>query len=134
VLISLVGFLDSIFLTVKYFVGTINCSTITGCQDVLSSPYSNIFGIPVALLGAFFYLSILVSALIYIQHKNKLAINALAWLPSIGLLFSIWLVYLQLIVIKSICIYCMGSALTSTVLFILSIFIWKNKINQVDIK
>jgi uncharacterized membrane protein len=129
-IVSLAGFLDAIFLTTKYYVGTINCSAISGCQEVLGSTYSDIFGIPIALLGAAYYLLILFAALGYLKYHNKLAANILGLFPMIGLLFSLWLVYLQLFVIKYICIYCMGSALASTILFVLSIFIWKNKTNK----
>lgn len=132
-MVSLAGFLDAIYLTAKYYIGTINCSVISGCQDVLDSTYSDVFGIPVALLGAAYYLLILVSALIYLKYQNKIAANVLGIFPILGLLFSIWLVYLQLFVINAICIYCMGSALTSTILFILSIFIWKNKSREEDL-
>lgn len=128
--VALAGFADSVYLTTKYYIGTINCSVFSGCQEVLSSSYSDIFGIPTALLGAFFYLFILINILVYIQYKNKIATNVLAFIPTLGLLFSIWLVYLQLVVINAICIYCMGSALTSTLLFILSIFVLKTKNNK----
>jgi len=130
---SLAGFSDALFLTIKYYIGTINCSLLSGCQEVLNSAYSNIFGIPVALFGIIFYLVILFSSLLYIQHKNKIAINILAYLPTLGLLFSIFLIYLQIFIIKSICIYCLGSALSSTIFFVMSVFVLKtnttNKIN-----
>ena len=124
--IALLGFLDAIWLTTKYYIGTIDCSIIAGCQDVLSSKYSDIIGIPVALLGVVYYLFIIFNSLAYIKHQSKFSVFVLGVLPSVGFLFSIWLVYLQLAVINAICIYCMGSALSSTLLFIFSIIVLKN--------
>ena len=126
VIIALLGFLDAVWLTTKYYIGTIDCSIIAGCQDVLSSNYSDIVGIPVALLGIIYYLFILLNSLTYIKHRSKFSVFILSFLPSVGFLFSIWLVYLQLAVINAICIYCMGSALSSTLLFIFSLIVLKN--------
>ena len=127
VIISLIGFLDAVWLTVKYYIGSIDCSVIAGCQDVLNSSYSAVFNIPVAILGAIFYLFILTSALAYIDSKYKYSLKILSIIPTLGFLFSLWLVYLQFFVINAICIYCMLSATTSTLLFILSLVLIKKK-------
>ena len=72
IVVALVGLLDAVFLTVKHYTGDISCSLITGCQEVLSSSYSVIFGIPTALLGAGYYIVILLAALIYAEQKKGL--------------------------------------------------------------
>ncbi|MFA6307381.1 MAG: vitamin K epoxide reductase family protein [Patescibacteria group bacterium] len=126
VAIALIGFLDAVYLTVSHYTGAINCSLITGCQEVLSSKYSEIFGIPLALLGAAFYLFILINALLYIDNKNKYSKLVLSYLPIFGFLFSLVLVYLMFFVIKALCQYCLLSATTSTLLLILSIIFIKN--------
>lgn len=125
ILFALIGFGDAIFLTVKYYTGTINCSIWFGCHKVLKSSYADIFGIPIALFGVVYYLFILFSALAYWQSAKNIFANILAFIPSLGFLFSLYLVYLQLVVIKYICIYCMLSALSSTLIFILSLIIFR---------
>lgn len=128
VAVALIGFLDAVYLSISHYTGSINCSIVSGCQEVLSSQYSEIFGIPLALLGATFYLFILINALLYIDNQNKWSKLALSYIPTLGLLFSIYLVYLMFFVIEALCQYCLLSATTSTLLFILSmIFIKKNK-------
>lgn len=128
IIIASIGFLDAVYLTSKYFVGTINCGVWTGCQEVLNSSYSSILGFPTAGFGVLYYLSIIIASLLYWQTKNKLSTCYLILAPSLGFIFSLWLVYLQLWVIKYICVYCMLSALSSTCIFILSLIIfWKNK-------
>jgi uncharacterized membrane protein len=129
--ISLIGFLDAVYLTVSHYTGHISCSVITGCQEVLTSQYSEIFGIPLALLGAAYYLFILISSLIYIDNQNKYSKLILSYIPITGFLFSLYLVYLMFFVINALCQYCLLSATTSTLLFILGIiFIKKDKIKQ----
>jgi uncharacterized membrane protein len=123
--IALLGFIDAVYLTTKYYSGNINCSIISGCQEVLSSQYSAIVGIPLALLGALYYLFVLIAAIVYIDSRNKWALKIISIFPTIGFLFSIWLTYLQAYVIKAFCQYCILSALTSTILFILSLIIMK---------
>ena len=126
--ISLIGFLDAVYLTVSHYTGHISCSVITGCQEVLSSPYSEIFGIPLALLGAIYYLFILLNSLLYIDNQNRYSKLILSYIPITGFLFSLYLLYLMFFVINAICQYCLLSATTSTLLFILSIvLVKKNK-------
>lgn len=126
-ILALIGFGDAIYLTASYYKGTISCSIIAGCYEVLKSSYSTIFDIPIAILGALFYLLIIFMSLWQLHSQNRWAPHVLSIFPAIGFLFSIWLVYLQLFVIKYICIYCMFSALTSTLLFITSLVLVFNK-------
>ena len=74
-------------MTVSHYTGHITCSVIAGCQEVLVSQYSEIFGIPLALLGAFYYLFILINSLLYIDIQNKWSKIVLAYLPTFGFLF-----------------------------------------------
>ena len=125
--ISLLGFLDAIYLTTSHYTGHITCSVISGCQEVLVSQYSEIFGIPLALLGAGYYLFILINSLLYIDNQNKYSKLVLSYIPIFGFLFSIYLIYLMFFVIEALCQYCLLSAGTSTLLFILGIILIKKK-------
>lgn len=129
--ISLLGFLDAVYLTVSHYTGYISCSVVSGCQEVLVSQYSEIFGIPLALLGAAYYLFILINSLLYIDNKNKWSKLILSYIPIFGFLFSLYLLYLMFFVIDALCQYCLLSATTSSILFILAmILIKKNKVKQ----
>ena len=136
--VSFLGFLDASYLTVKHFVGTpLPCSVLRGCEEVTTSQYSVIGGIPVAMLGAIYYLAIFILILtvlrrnmfsssnvgnIAVTNEDKL-LNLTARLTIIGLLASLWFIYLQLFVIKAICLYCMFSAFTSITLFVFGLFV-----------
>ena len=125
--VALIGFLDASFLTVEHYVGgELPCLDGGGCETVTTSVYSTIAGIPVALLGALYYLATMVATLLYIERKKPLFLRTASWFVRLGFVFSLWFVYLQLFVINAICLYCMGSAITTTVLFILSFFVMRH--------
>ncbi len=134
VLLALIGFADATYLTIEHYSGVIPPCTVGGCEQVLTSEYSIIWGIPLALGGAFYYLIILVGSLIYFESKKELYIRTTLALTIIGFLMSLYLFYLQAIVIKAFCFYCLGSAATSTALFALTIYVFaKYRINQQDV-
>lgn len=128
-ILGAIGFIDATYLTTQHFLGTpVACSILKGCEQVTTSPYSIIFGIPVALLGSIYYLAILILSVIYLDSKKINILNIIAKITPLGFLASLYFVYLQIFVIKAICLYCMGSAATSTLLFILGmIYLAKHK-------
>lgn len=129
-IVSALGFADATYLTVKHFLGTpVPCSILHGCEIVLNSKYAIIYGIPTAMLGALFYLTVMILSAIYLETKKITVLKIVACLACFGLLASLGFVYIQLFILKSICLYCMGSAVTSTTLFIFSLVFWqKNKL------
>lgn len=133
-IVALAGFADSTYLAIEHFRGIIPpCTLVTGCEQVLTSRYSEIFGLPVALLGAIYYLAIMLGAFIYLESKHSAALQAhhieiLKWtllLTIVGLSASLWFVYVQAFVIGSYCLYCLASAATSTALFVTATAIFK---------
>ncbi len=126
VTVSFVGFLDATYLTASHYLDApLPCSILEGCEQVTNSEYAVVFGIPVALGGVFYYLSIFILSVAYLDIRNNKILYIIPPLTAIGFLASVWFVYLQLFIIKAICPYCMLSAATSTILFILGIFILK---------
>ncbi len=111
--LSLVGFADATYLTVKHYQGVIPPCAISGCENVLSSSYSEILGIPVALLGLIFYLLIIISIFIYYDVKNPaikdICLKIVSILSFLGLLASLGFISIMLFVLHAICIYCMVS-------------------------
>lgn len=125
--IAAIGFFDATYLTIEHYRNVIPPCTTDGCETVLSSPYSKIVGIPVALLGSIYYLTIMVLLFAYLDtNKEKLLRWALA-LTALGFLASIYFFILQAFVIQAYCQYCLVSAGTSTILFISAITIFKKQ-------
>lgn len=120
---SAAGFADATYLTVKHYRGGVPPCTIHGCEVVLTSAQSEIAGVPVALLGVLYYATILLLSLAYIISKKEAVIRHAAYFTPAGFLASAYFVYLQLFVINAICLYCMASATTSTILFILGAYV-----------
>ncbi|MCX6716222.1 MAG: vitamin K epoxide reductase family protein [Candidatus Taylorbacteria bacterium] len=130
-IIALLGFADAAFLTIEHYRGVVPpCSVTEGCDVVLGSQFSSLFGIPTALFGAIYYLLIVLGAFIFLESKHvgeSLAshhFSILKWCllgTIIGFLMSLWFIYLQVFILHSYCAYCLGSALTSIILFIIAI-------------
>lgn len=125
-LIATIGFADATYLTVKHYTGSpITCSIVHGCDIVTSSPYSELFGIPVALFGALYYLTIILLSVAFFDKKRPKFLALLSKLTLLGLLAAIYFVSLQAFVLHAYCLYCLGSALSSTILCILGMIYLK---------
>ncbi|MEK7494135.1 MAG: vitamin K epoxide reductase family protein [Patescibacteria group bacterium] len=122
-IVSALGLLDASYLTYKHYLGGVPPCTLHGCEVVLTSAQSEFMGIPIALFGALYYATILLLSLAYIISKKEMVLRHTAYLTPAGFLASAYFVYLQLFVINAICLYCMASATTSTILFILGIYV-----------
>lgn len=120
--VAFLGFLDASYLSIEHYMGkVVECSGsfFNDCGTVTTSTYSKILGIPVAYLGALYYLSFVILGIAMLDTK-KLWLAKYAGIFSIaGLLASIYFVSLQAFVLDAFCLYCMVSATTSTILFIL---------------
>ena len=118
---SFLGFIDTAYLTAEFFLGEApKCVLFSGCDLVTTSVYSKIGPVPVSLLGLLFYVTILVLLIAYFDRRRAMFLRLISALSVPAFLFTLWLVFLQLFVIKAICVYCMFSALTSSTIFIVS--------------
>ncbi len=133
ILVALLGLCDASYLTIKHFRGEVPpCSILHGCGQVTTSVYSQILGIPVALLGTLYYLTILFGCILYLDTKNTKILKYLSYFTITGLLFSIYFTALQAFVIHSWCQYCLFSAFTSTILFINGMFYLKKTLPNIQ--
>jgi len=123
--LGVIGFFDSLYLVITHFTNnSVICDGTSECDLVLSSSYSSIFGIPVAVFGVIFYAGVIILASIMkdkSKSNSRTITNLLSISTSFALLASIWFLYLQIYVIKAYCVYCLISALISSILFILAI-------------
>lgn len=129
VLVALVGLGDAVYLTVHHYTNEkVPCSIVAGCEQVLTSEYAELFGIPTAMFGALAYFLAFCFALLAAFGNRKM------WLiyglqTVVMFLFTLWLFYLQWRVIEAFCQFCLLSALTTTVLFVIALVskFWKYK-------
>lgn len=124
-ILSIFGFTDSAFLAIEHYQNLIPPCTTAGCETVLTSQYSEIFGIPVALLGALYYLIISIGLFAHIEGKHEPSLRTVLLLTVFGFAMSLWFVYAQAFIIGAYCLYCLGSATISTILFFSSMYVLK---------
>ncbi len=124
-IVAFIGFADATYLTVKHFENAIPPCSIGGCESVLTSIYAKIFGIPVALFGAVYYLTLAISLFIFFDTKKEIFLRIPILLSVLGLIATIYFSFLQIFVIKAFCLYCAISALTSFIIFGISVYVMK---------
>ncbi len=136
--IAIIGALLTAYLTIEKLTGGEVACTMeaiqsgAGCNDVLSSAYATVFGLPLSLFGFLAYTSMATFALVPLAvqgESNKKLRNQLenwSWLllligGTAMAVFSSYLMYILASEIKAVCPYCIASALFSWSLLILSI-------------
>lgn len=99
------------------------CGPVGDCNAVQSSPFAKLFGVlPVGLLGALGYVAIL--AAWAVRHRDpfaRLAPLAIFGMALFGVLFSAYLTYLELYIIRAVCIWCLTSAIIMALLLVLAV-------------
>ena len=120
-LLALVGLGDAVYLTVQHISGqSVPCSVTGGCEEVLTSQYAVIAGIPLAALGAAAYFSVF-SLSTLAAFGYRVAGKLLLPLVATMVLVSLWLFYLQAFVIRAFCQFCLLSAAITIVLMIVGV-------------
>lgn len=92
-------------------VGTSACnvSQTFNCDIVNKGEYSEIMGFPVAGIGLVGYLMILVVAFFYRKERDPMVGKLLIAFTAGGVLFSLYLTYLEAFVILAWCLICLAS-------------------------
>ncbi len=86
------------------------CGLVGNCNVVQSSPYAQVFGIPIGVLGIMGYAAILVLwGIQQFTHIDAIT-NLLRVGVLLGALFSIYLTFLEPFVIGATCLWCLSSA------------------------
>jgi uncharacterized membrane protein len=94
-----------------------------GCSTVNASPYSEIYGIPVAAVGLIGYLAIIGSLILenfssFFEDNGPLLEFGMG---LVGVVYSAYLTYLELYVIHAVCPFCVASAITITLCFVFAL-------------
>jgi uncharacterized membrane protein len=124
-LLALVGLFVATYLTMYKtgMIGEITCS-IGSCETVNTSRWSTFLGLPVAAWGLGFYITALTVAIVGSSDRwadERGPALLMVGLSGWGVLFSLWLTYLELFVIHAICMWCVISAIIVTLIFITSV-------------
>ena len=123
--LALAGLGVSIYLTIAHFTETAlaGCSEsgLVNCTKVTTSPQSYVFGIPVAVLGLAFYLFAvaIMSPWAWRAARREIHLLRLASVV-VGIGFVLYLIYAELFIIGSICLYCTSVHAITFLLFVLT--------------
>ncbi len=125
VALVVLGLLVSIYMTIYKFSGNDNMCLGSGdCHTVNASRYSEVNGIPVAIFGIGGYLAIL--AVLYFENRNRFfrdnATLMVFGMALTGFLFTVWLIYVEIALLKAICPFCVTSQVAMTLIFILAVW------------
>jgi len=105
-------------------IGTLACGS-GSCEQVQSSKWAVFLGIRVAIWGVAYYAVLFTVAMAAAHERfsddHRLSV-ALVALTGWGVMYSAWLIYLELFRIHAICRWCMGSASIVALLFIIAVF------------
>jgi uncharacterized membrane protein len=123
--LSVLGFADAIYLTIEKLTANQQmCIPGLGdCWTVNNSSYSEVFGIPIAILGAGAYLFLALTLLFEnrVSFLERFATPMVMGITLTGVLYSAFLTYIEVAVLKAICPFCVVSAIIMVLLFSLSI-------------
>jgi uncharacterized membrane protein len=122
--LAVIGLLVSVYMTIYKFTNNESmCIGSAGCSEVNASRYSEINGIPVAVLGVIGYTVIL--ALLFLELRPGIfqqnGSMVFFGVSLLGFLFTLYLIYLEVALIKAYCPFCLTSQAVMTVIFIISV-------------
>lgn len=122
--LTIIGLFVSTYMTIyKITANDSMCIGSKDCSVVNASKYSEINGIPVAVIGMIGYASIL--GVFGMERKPGFfqtnGSMILFGLSLTGFLFTLWLIYVEVALLKAYCPFCLASQTAMTLIFILSV-------------
>lgn len=124
--LAMVGLALSAYLSyVHYNLDALVCGT-GSCELVQTSEYSEMFGIPIALLGVAMFV-IVIAGIILRELRPEtadLVSTGILMILLTAILYWIYLTYLEINVIHAICQWCVASSLTTLALFVIEAIRW----------
>ena len=121
---AFIGFADSAYLTADHYIALpLPCTITHGCEKVLTSVYSMVGPVPLAVFGVAFYLALMFFAL-YLYTSDTVSrrgVLTLFGITAIGFGMSIIFELMQAFLIHAFCQYCLLQALCATFAFICAI-------------
>jgi uncharacterized membrane protein len=120
----ILGLLVSIYMTIYKVTNNDGMCLGSGdCSTVNASKYSEVNGIPVGVFGMIGYAAIL--AVHFFENRNRFfkqnGILMIFGMALTGFLFTVWLVYVEIALLKALCPFCVTSQISMTIIFIIAV-------------
>jgi uncharacterized membrane protein len=119
VTIAFLGMMDTFYISIKRGGPPVACHVTKGCNDVLTSRYSTLAGIPISWFGLAFYVAVFSCGVFELSGSAKVA-HLIFWPSLLAFLVSLSLTSVQAFVLHAYCEYCLVSAVFSTSIFALA--------------
>jgi uncharacterized membrane protein len=122
--LTIIGIADAAYVAHGNYTGAqLWCPILDGCNTVINSPYSRVFGMPMSYFGFVYYLFMfgLAARLAYEPAANSVRFRAVLY-AALGAISSAYFIYLQVGLIAAICSYCLISAGTSFLLLLVALW------------
>ena len=121
-ILGILGLAISIYLTIVHYQEHLLVCAVGGggCETVQTSKYATIGSIPIALLGIGMYVAILglIVARRYRPEWAFAATTAIFGITLAGVLYEIYLTYVEIWVIDAICPWCVTFAIVTLLIMI----------------
>ena len=123
--LDIAGLLIATYLSVVELGGGVpSCGPLKGCEEVALSEYSRIGGVPVAVFGVILSLVLLTCAIAWWRTDFYGLLLAHYGLSLAGVLFEVYFLYLQVNVIRAVCVWCTAYGLSLILRFVIAFVIW----------
>jgi uncharacterized membrane protein len=122
--LAVIGLVVSIYMTIyKLTENNQMCLGSGDCATVNSSRYAEVSGVPVAMIGIAGYAAILAVQMLerrsaFLRENGALILFGLS---LTGFLFTVYLIYVEIALIKAFCPFCITSQITMTLVFGLAV-------------
>jgi uncharacterized membrane protein len=126
-ILTLAGIGVAIYLTIAHYDTQVSLSCpargAINCEKVTTSAQSEVFGIPVALLGLLYFIGMLPLQLpaAWRSADRRLRIGRVLYC-AVGIGFVFYLVYAEAIILKAVCLWCTAVHVITLLLFIITGF------------
>ena len=124
VALTILGLLVSIYMTIyKLTSNDAMCVGSGDCHTVNASRYAEVNGIPVAAVGIVGYGALL--GILWLERKpgfiKENGSMIFFGVSLIGFFFTLWLIYVEVVLLKAYCPFCITSQVSMTLIFIFSV-------------
>jgi uncharacterized membrane protein len=126
-ILTLAGIGVAIYLTIAHYDTGVSLACPSkgaiNCEKVTSSAESEVFGVPVAVLGLAYFVGMLPLQLpaAWRSRDPRIRWGRLAYTAA-GIVFVFYLVYAEAIIIKAVCLWCTSVHVLTLFLFVLTGF------------
>jgi uncharacterized membrane protein len=127
----ILGVLDALGLIVAGYLSVVElnggvptCGPFHGCEEVALSEYARIGGVPVAVFGVLLSIVLLTLAVAWWKTDVYGLLLGHYGLSLVGVIFDGYFLYLQVFVIKAVCIWCVTYEISLLLRFLIAFLVY----------